>query len=79
MELKGIDLPLQLNFLESYDIKSRLTSMPYLHDMDENLINKVNIHYYDIHDCYRVKKNPHQFSLFFSLCPHLGKWLSVAS
>ena len=43
MELNGIDLPSQLKFLESYDIKSRLINMPNLHDfdMDENLIHKV--------------------------------------
>ena len=49
LELNGIDLPSQLKFLESYDIKSRLMNMPNLHDfdMDENLIHKVNSHYYD--------------------------------
>ena len=66
MELNDIDLPSQLKFLESYHIKSKLTNMPNLHDfdMDENLIHKVNSHYYAIIDFSRVKKNPHQFSLF---------------
>ena len=66
MELNGIDLPSQLKFLESYDISSRLMNMPNLHDfdMDENLIHKVNSRNYDIIDFSRVKKYPHQFSLF---------------
>ena len=40
--------------------------MPNLHyfDMDENLIHKVNSHYYDDIDFSRIKKYPHQFSLF---------------
>ena len=44
LQLNGIDLPSQLKLLESYDVKSKLTSMPGLHDfdMDENLIHKVN-------------------------------------
>ena len=66
LELNGIDLPSQLKFLESYDIKSRLMNMPNLHDfdMDENLIHKVNSRYYDIIDFSRIKKYPHQLSLF---------------
>ena len=42
LQLNGIDLPSQLKLLESYDVKSKLTSMPGLHDfnMDENLIRK---------------------------------------
>ena len=43
--------------------------MPYLHDMDENLIHKVNIHYYNIHDCYRVKKILINFHYFFTMSP----------
>ena len=41
-------------------------NMPNLHDfdMDANLIHKVNSRYYDIIDFSRVKKYPHQFSLF---------------
>ena len=70
LELNGIDLPSQLKFLESYDIKSRLMNMPNLHDfdmdenlhdfdMDENLIHKVNSRYYDIIDFSRIKKYIH--------------------
>ena len=42
LQLNGIALPSQLKLLESYDVKSKLTSMPGLHDfdMDENLIHK---------------------------------------
>ena len=66
LQLNGIDLPSQLKLLESYDVKSKLTSMPGLHDfdMDENLIHKVNSKYYDIMDFSEVKENAHQFSLF---------------
>ena len=32
--------------------------------MDVNLIHKVNSRYYDIIDFSRIKKYPHQFSLF---------------
>ena len=79
LELNGIDLPSQLTFLESYDIKSRLMNMPNLHDfdMDENLIHKVNSHYYDIIDFSRIKKYPHQFSIFHvnlrSLSAHIDE------
>ena len=78
LELNGIDLPSQLKFLESYDIKSRLMNMPNLHDfdMDENLIHKINSHDYDI-DFSRIKKYPHQFSLFHvnlrSLSAHIDQ------
>ena len=34
LQLNGIDLPSQLKLLESYDVKSKLTSMPGLHDFD---------------------------------------------
>ena len=35
LQLNGIDLPSQLKvILESYDVKSKLTSMPGLHDYD---------------------------------------------
>ena len=66
LQLNGIDLPSQLKLLESYDVKSKLTSMPGLHDFDtdENLIHKVNSKYYDIMDFSDVKDNAHQFSLF---------------
>ena len=30
LDLNGIDLPSQLNLLESYDFKSKLTNMPSL-------------------------------------------------
>ena len=79
MELNSIDLPSELKFPESYDIKSRLTNMPNLHDfdMDENLIHKVNSLHYDIIDFSRVKKYPHQFSLFHvnlsSLLAHIDE------
>ena len=46
-------------------------NMPILHDfdMDENLIHKVNSRDYDMIDFSRVKKYPHQFSLFHvNLC-----------
>ena len=77
--INGIDLPSQLKFLESYDIKSRLMNMPDLHgfDMDENLIHKVNSCYYDIIDFSRIKKYLHQFSLFHvnlrGLSAHIDK------
>ena len=66
MELNGIDLPTQLKFLESCDVKSRLINMPNLQDfdMDDNLIHKVNSLYHHIIDFSGGKKNPHQFSLF---------------
>ena len=76
LDLNGIDLPSQLNFLESYEIKSKLTDMPNLHDfdMDNNLIHKVNSKYYDI-DFPQIKKNSHAFSIFHlnirSLSVHL--------
>ena len=66
LQLNGIDLPSQLKLRAFYDVKSKLTSMPGLHDfdMDENLIHKVNSKYYDIIDFSEVKENPCQFSLF---------------
>ena len=33
LQLNGIDLPSQLKLLESYDVKSKLTSIPGLHDL----------------------------------------------
>ena len=54
-------------------------NMPNLHDfdMDENLIHKVNSRYYDIIDFSRIKKYPHQFSLFHvnlrSLSAHIDE------
>ena len=47
-DLNGIDLPSQLKFLESNEIKFKLSNMPNLQDfdMDENLIHKVNSKYY---------------------------------
>ena len=77
LDLNGIDLPSQLNFLESYEIKSKLANMPNLHDfdMDDNLIHKVNSKYYDIIDLPQIKKNSHAFSIFHlnirSLSAHL--------
>ena len=77
LDLNGIDLPSQLNFLESYEIKSKLTNMPNLHDfdMDDNLIHKVNSKYDDIIDFPQIKKNSHAFSIFHlnirSLSAHL--------
>ena len=70
LDLNGIDLPSQLNFLESYEIKSKLTNMPNLHDfdMDDNLNHKVNSKYYDIIDFPQIKNNSHAFSMF-----HLNK------
>ena len=80
MELKnGIDLPSQLNFLKSYDIKSKLMNMHNLHDfdMDENLIHKVNSPYYYVIDFSRDKKYPYQVSLFHvnlrSLSAHIDE------
>ena len=60
-DLNGTDLPFQLKFIESYEIKSILSHMPNLQDfdMDENLIHKVNSKYYDVIDFPEVKKNPH--------------------
>ena len=65
-DLYGIDLPSQLNFLESYEIKSKLINVPNLHDfdMDDNLIHKVNSKYYDIIDFPQIKKNSHAFYIF---------------
>ena len=54
LDLNGIDFPSQLKLLGSYELpdelKSRLKTMPNLHDydMDENLIHTVNSNYYDI-------------------------------
>ena len=81
LDLNGIDLPSQLNFLESYEIKSKLANMPNLHDfdMDDNLIHKVNSKYYDIIDFPQIKKNSHAFSIFHlnirSLSAHLEELL----
>ena len=57
LQLNGIDLPSQLKLLESYDVKSKPTSMPGLHDfdMDENLIHKVNSKYLYIIRCLLLK------------------------
>ena len=43
LDLNGIDLPLQLQLLGSYELKSRLKTMPNLHDydMDENVVHTV--------------------------------------
>ena len=59
LQLNGTDLPSLLKLLESYDVKSKLTSVLGLHDfdMDENLIHKVNFEYYDIIDFFKVKEN----------------------
>ena len=64
-ELNGIDLPSQLKFLESYELKSKLSNMPNLQDfdMDKNLTHKVNSRFYDVIDFPEVMKNPHSFSL----------------
>ena len=66
LDLNGIDLPSQLNFLEPYEIKSKLTNMPNLHDfdMDGNLIHKVNSKCFDIIDFPQIKKNSNAFSIF---------------
>ena len=76
-DLNGIDFPSQLSFLDSYEIKSKLINMPNLHDfdMDDNLIHKVNLKYYDIIDFPQIKKDSHAFSMFHlnirSLSAHL--------
>ena len=76
-ELNGIDLPSQLSFLESYELKSKLTNMPNLHDfdMDENLIHKVNSKYYDIIEFAKLSRNTNSLSMFHvnlrSLSAHL--------
>ena len=64
--LNGIDLPSQLKFLGSYELKSKLKTMPNLHDydMDGNIIHTVNSNYYDVTTFPQIQKARDSLSLF---------------
>ena len=64
-DLFGIDLPLQLELLPSYELRSKLSQIPNLNDFDieENYVQTINSKYYNLHD-------------FNSLTASIGKCLS---
>ena len=66
LDLNGIDLPSQLQLLASYELKSRLKTMPNLHncDMDENVVHTVNSNYYDVTTFSQIQKARDSLSLF---------------
>ena len=51
-DFSGLHLPSQLKLLPSYELRSKLSSIPNLDDFDieENHIRAVNSNYYDLHD-----------------------------
>ena len=66
LDLNGIELPSQLKLLGSYELNSRLKTMPNLHDyvIDENLIHIVNSNYYDVTTFAQIQKARDSLSLF---------------
>ena len=66
LDLNGIALPSQLKLLGSYELKSKLKTMPNLHDydMDENIIHTVNSNYYDVTTFAQIQKARDSLSLF---------------
>ena len=60
----GIDLPLQLDLLPSFEIASKLTNLPDLNscDLDENLVQTINSSYHKIVDLPKVYMKSHSDS-----------------
>ena len=66
LDLNGFDLPSWLKLLGSYELKSKLKTMPNLldYDMDENIIHTVNSNYYDSTTFAQIQKARDSLSLF---------------
>ena len=49
-ELYGVDLPSQLELLQSFEIRSKVSHIPNLddYDIDENFVQSINSKYIDI-------------------------------
>ena len=67
LDLNGTDLPSQLNFLPSYDIRSKLQNIPSLNDsdVDENYMQAIDSKYYDINDFKSLNRSLSKYLPFF--------------
>ena len=86
LDLNGTDLPSQLSLLPSYDIRSKLQTIPTLNDfdIDENYLQAIDSKYYDITDFMSLNKPLSKcFALFHtnvrSLANHFDELQSLLS